>query len=325
MARRPLRTNTLAEPVVGGPPEPFFVNMRQMLKAQQMEAEEAKPTLTLTQLKEELLLAIYEKKRAELTAKGHDFFHYFEPPQGVIEMPDGRRLEVQCPKHKTKNTMQVLSRQKTAGLLDLQKIIATARLLHEEDSKNFTLVAAFLRNTDMQDSAALAHPLISQQFQAELALNESTANESTFLSAVGDGHIALDMPGLPMVERVRLLEVVRQNALLNAMGDAIFFPFGGGVARQRAGEPLGVRSASFNGLAGTNMRAMLQASDVLASLREGNPTAIFETLNLKLMNTDRIEFSFSVLKKLGGYYKGELEQAKQTFRRADHLESVSHD
>ena len=303
--------------------DPSFVDARQMLKAQQMEQEEAQPSLSLAQLKDELLLAYFERERARLTSEGHDFNHYFLPPQGALVLPCGRRLEIQCSKHKDKNGMQVLTRQKVPGLLNLQNILAVARRMHTEDPANFPLVAAFIRTIDMQDSSALAWPMLSQEFQAELALEESTAVEATYLSALGGAHMAFDMPGLPIAERVRLIEVVRQNALLNAAGDALFLPFGGGKKRERDGEPVGVRSGAMRGLAGTNLRAMLEGADVVAALRVGNSAAVFETMNLKLTNTDHVEFSFSVLSKLGGGFKGELDQACQTFRRADIASQVA--
>ena len=302
-----------------------FVNGRQMLKAQQMEQEEASPSLSLAQLKDELLLAYFEKERARLTSEGHDFEHYVTPPQGVLVLPCGRRIEIQCPKHKDKNTMQVLSRQKVPGVLNLQNILAVARQMHKEDPANFPLVAAFIRTTDMQSSPALAWPMLSQPFQAELALQELTINEATYLSALGDAHMGFDMPGLPIEERVRLIEVVRQNALLNVCGDRLFLPYGGGKKRERDGEPCGIRSASLFGLASTNVRAMLEGADAVAALRIGNPASIFNNTNLKVTNTDHVEHAFATLSKLGGYYKGELVQACQTFRRADHLESVAHD
>ena len=131
--------------------------------------------------------------------------------------------------------------------------------------------------------------------------------------------------GLTMDERVRRIEVVRQNMLYNVVGDSLCLPFGGGAAREKAGEPTGVRAASFRGMAATNVLAMLQGCDVLAAIRESTPPAVFATLNTRIGNTDNVEHFFSVLKKLGGYYKGDLSQAVQTFIRADHNESVAHD
>ena len=306
-----------------------FVNARQMLKAQQLLREQAAPTLSLAQLKDELLLAVFERERKRLTDEGHDMFHFFEPPQGPLvvghlELPDGRRLEIQCPKHKDKNVMQVVSRQKVAGVLDLLKLLAVARSMHQEDPQQFILVAPFLRVTDMQCAAALAYPMLDMGFHAELELQGHDA-EATIFSAYGAGHTGFDMPGLTMDERVRRIEVVRQNMLYNVVGDSLCLPFGGGAAREKAGEPTGVRAASFRGMAATNVLAMLQGCDVLAAIRESTPPAVFATLNTRIGNTDNVEHFFSVLKKLGGYYKGDLSQAVQTFIRADHNESVAHD
>lgn len=172
--------------------------------------------------------------------------------------------------------------------------------------------------------AALAYPMLDMDFHAELELQGHDA-EATIFSAYGAGHTGFDMPGLTMDERVRRIEVVRQNMLYNVVGDSLCLPFGGGAAREKAGEPTGVRAASFRGMAATNVLAMLQGCDVLAAIRESTPPAVFATLNTRIGNTDNVEHFFSVLKKLGGYYKGDLSQAVQTFIRADHNESVAHD
>ena len=172
--------------------------------------------------------------------------------------------------------------------------------------------------------AALAYPMLDMGFHAELELQGHDA-EATIFSAYGAGHTGFDMPGLTMDERVRRIEVVRQNMLYNVVGDSLCLPFGGGAAREKAGEPTGVRAASFRGMAATNVLAMLQGCDVLAAIRESTPPAVFATLNTRIGNTDNVEHFFSVLKKLGGYYKGDLSQAVQTFIRADHNESVAHD
>ena len=206
----------------------------------------------------------------------------------------------------------------------MTQLLDAARAMHQEDPAQFILVAPFLRVTDMQCAAALAYPMIDTDFHAELELRGHSA-EATIFAAYGVGHTGFDMPGLTMAERVRRVEVVRQNMLFNVVGDALCLPFGGGAAREKAGEPTGLRAASFRGMAATNVHAMLQGGDVLAGIREANPAAVFDALNTRLLNTDNVEFAFAVLKKLGGYYKGELNQVIQTFVRADHNESVAHD
>ena len=47
----------------------------------------------------------------------------------------------------------------------------------------------------------------------------------------------------------------------------IFSPFGGGAARVREGRRVGVRAASVQGLAGSNLSAMLEAADTHLGFR----------------------------------------------------------
>ena len=63
--------------------------------------------------------------------------------------------------------------------------------------------------------------------------------------------------------------------------------YGGGAAGEKAGEPTGLRAASFRGTVATNVHAMLQGGDVLAGIRVAIPAAEFDALNTRLLNTEK--------------------------------------
>ena len=114
--------------------------------------------------------------------------------------------------------------------------------------------------------------------------------------------------------------------MANIYGASLFLPFGGGVQRARAGALAGVRAASVGGLAGTNLRALLEAADVHAGFRERYGPVLASHLCQKVGNTDNLELGFAIIVRLlPGFAKGEFEQMLKQSARGDFLERLKND
>ena len=175
----------------------------------------------------------------------------------------------------------------------------------------------------MQCSKSLAWPTLSRPY-LKVMLELGHTKEHAILSAMGLGRMALDQPGLRSVERVMLLEVVRSVTFAHVWGDALFRPHGGGLARQRASRPLGIRSSHVQGLAANNLHQMMWCPDALRACRD-RYSELFLAFNNKLSNTDNIELGFSTLCTLNQGHKGDFHRVCSTSARADMMEALSND
>jgi hypothetical protein len=204
-------------------------------------------------------------------------------------------------------------------VISREKIVQVARKLYLEDTENFTLLAAFLRTTDMQSAPAMQQPLICPGFMRALQQVGCDA-ELAVLHAMGCGTRGFTFPSLPPVERARLIELVRTNMVANVYGEQLCMPFGGGEKRSR----VGVRAASVQGLAGSNLRALLQGADAVAAFRDRYPE-LLERLSYDVFNTNDLELGFSILWQRCNGCKLEFFQLKSMQKRQDFLEQTRAD
>ena len=304
--------------------------------------------LSVPQLLDELLLRIFEYLRLQAVAQGSKLgCRFYSPlPRSLIE--------AECQEHKDKNFIQVVSRvrrmhacqkehvilacvsrpaicaltlalprsqlkEDLCHVISREKIVQVARKLYLEDTDNFTLLAAFLRTTDMQSAPAMQQPLICPGFMRALQ-QAGCGVEHAILHAMGCGTRGFTFPSLPPVERARLIELVRTNMVANLYGEQLCMPFGGGEKRSREAR-VGVRAASVRGLAGSNLRALLQGADAVAAFRDRYPE-LLERLSYDLFNTNDLELGFSILWQLCNGCKPEFFQLKSMQKRQDFLEQT---
>ena len=314
-----------AVPSASCPASTAFVKPRMLLYEQQLRAAPAAVAakeLSMSDLYDELLNAIYQRKRRELTEAGIDLASHYVAP--TIELPGGRILELQCTKHKSKNLTQGISRQKTPGVISLKALLTVARQLEGQDPNNFYLIAPFIRTTDMQCSASMIAPMLTREYLSSLRA-AGHVKEHAILLSVGLAYRAWDMKGLSYGARTLLIEAIHFSMCAHVYGSSLFLPFGGGVTRERSGALAGVRAGSVQGLAGTNVRAMLEAADGHFAFRERYGEPLAGRLCQKTSNTDHLEGTFATYVRLMGGEKGEFDQMLSMSVRADFLETLKND
>jgi hypothetical protein len=201
-----------------------------------------------------------------------------------------------------------------------QKLLEVARSLGAE---NFELVAPFIRTTDMQSAPAMQWPGLCPAFLRELR-DAQHSHEHAVMQALGCGTRGFTCPSLPPTERSRLIELVRYSLVCNLYGDQLCMPFAGGEKRSRSGALMGVRAASVQGFAGSNLQAMLQGADAYAAFRDRYPELLL-TISMEIFNTNDLELGFSLLWQACNGCKPEVVQLEAQGRRLEFLEDISMD
>jgi hypothetical protein len=157
-----------------------------------------------------------------------------------------------------------------------------------------------------------------------LACAPGREQEHAVLQAMGSAMRGFICPSLPPAERSRLIELVRYSLICNLYGDQICMPFAGGQKRSSSGALLGVREASVQGFAGSNMQAMLECADAYAAFRDRYPE-LLEKISMEIFNTNDLELGFSLLWQACNGCKPEVVQLQAQSRRLEFLEDISMD
>ena len=271
-------------------------------------------SLTLPQLFQELHLRLHEQERLMLVRTGRRLDRHFSA------VPPDAWLEAECPEHKDKNCVQRISKmpENQSHIISRAKIIGAARaLIHQNPRRNITLSAPFFRQTDMQCAPAMQWPLLSPELQRMLRIR-GAATEAVFLRAMGWGTRGLTFPGLTYQQRVLLVSVLRQSAVLNIFGDQLCLPFGGGEGLR------GVRAGHVQGLVGGNLRALLTHGDALVALHD-RYTQLAPMISMAVLNTNDLEVGFSAIWSAAGGCMPEFFAVERGAWRIELLEMVQSD
>jgi len=175
----------------------------------------------------------------------------------------------------------------------------------------------------MQSAPAMQWPGLCPAFLRELR-DAQHSHEHAVMQALGCGTRGFTCPSLPPTERSRLIELVRYSLVCNLYGDQLCMPFAGGEKRSRSGAIMGVRAASVQGFAGSNLQAMLQGADAYAAFRDRYPELLL-TISMEIFNTNDLELGFSLLWQACNGCKPEVVQLEAQGRRLEFLEDISMD
>ena len=138
---------------------------------------------------------------------------------------------------------------------------------------------------------------------------------------MGLGTRGLTFRGLSFNQRVLMVGVVRQAALLNVWGQQLCLPFGGGGGSGSARGLAGVRAGHVQGLVGGNVRAMLTHGSWLCAFDERYP-ALAPFLSMDTTNTNDLELGFSLIWSACNGCKPEFFQTERSSRRIEALEMI---
>ena len=188
--------------------------------------------------------------RLELDKCGVDLSNFYAPLDRTFS---------ECSGHKAKTFVQNVNRLYESGKACIIDVVAMERVACEmagKDDKFKPLIYPFHGTTDMQGEYALCFILVCPEYLDEL-FRQGLEREFCVLEALGMAWLAEDMHGLPQIERTRCIEMVRALVVYNICGDKLYLPFEGGETRATAGEPQGVRSAHFGGIASQSLLAFL--------------------------------------------------------------------
>jgi hypothetical protein len=155
-------------------------------------------------------------------------------------------------------------------VINVAAMEAVARKLADLDAQFKALVYPFHGTTDMQGEYALCYLIVCPAYH-EALLKAGLEREFYVMQAMGMGWLAEDMAELPQEERTRGIELIRALLVYNIIGDRLYLPHEGGEVRAQAGQPHGVRAASFGGFASETLLAFLNNAAARKHFRTKHP------------------------------------------------------
>ena len=207
-------------------------------------------------------------------------------------------------------------------MINVKAMEEAARKLAAADEKFKPLVYPFHGTTDMQGEYAFCYLIVCPEYQEEL-LRLGLEREFCVMQAMGLGWLAEDMEGIPQEERTRCIEMVRALVVYNICGDKLYLPYEGGDARQKAGQPHGVRASNFGGFASQTLLAFLSNAASRRHFRTKHPEH-YRALNEMMYNQRDLENYFSELASLLGY-KPSQRMIEGKARHVDFNQMYRHD